>query len=93
MHFHPSILCIDVGFITIDIFIILVHSDNASLGDSEDSYTVLVGNREWMIENGLEVLPQIDESMIQQEEKAQTVVLAAVNGKSQISKDPSEIFL
>ena len=70
-----------------------MHSDNASLGDSEDSYTVLVGNREWMIENGLEVLPQIDESMIQQEEKAQTVVLAAVNGKSQISKDPSEIFL
>ncbi|CAL8129705.1 unnamed protein product [Orchesella dallaii] len=48
--------------------------------DEEDSYDVLVGNREWMRRNGIEVPDIADKSMGKLEEEGQTVVLCAVNG-------------
>lgn len=47
---------------------------------SEDSYDVLVGNREWMRRNGIEVPEIVNNSMKSLEEEGQTVVLCAVDG-------------
>lgn len=43
---------------------------------------VLVGNREWMRRNGINVPDVVDRIMIDQEEQGQTVVLCAINGKT-----------
>ncbi|ODN04912.1 Copper-transporting ATPase 1 [Orchesella cincta] len=48
--------------------------------EEDDSYDVLVGNREWMRRNGVEVPDIADKSMSKLEEEGQTVVLCAVNG-------------
>ncbi|KAG8194102.1 hypothetical protein JTE90_003043 [Oedothorax gibbosus] len=48
--------------------------------DSKHVYTVLVGNREWMIRNGLHVSEGIDTLMKDHEEKGHTAVLCAIDG-------------
>lgn len=44
------------------------------------SYTVLIGNREWMRRNALHIQPEVDESMIEHEKRGRTAVLVAVDG-------------
>ncbi|XP_033949045.1 copper-transporting ATPase 1 isoform X2 [Pseudochaenichthys georgianus] len=43
------------------------------------TYVVLIGNREWMRRNCLEVRPDIDEAMIEHERRGRTAVLVAVD--------------
>uniref|UniRef100_A0A8C5VGS7 Copper-transporting ATPase 1 n=1 Tax=Microcebus murinus TaxID=30608 RepID=A0A8C5VGS7_MICMU len=42
-------------------------------------YKVLIGNREWMIRNGLVINNDVDDSMIEHERKGRTAVLVAVD--------------
>uniref|UniRef100_A0A3Q1GDP0 P-type Cu(+) transporter n=1 Tax=Acanthochromis polyacanthus TaxID=80966 RepID=A0A3Q1GDP0_9TELE len=43
------------------------------------TYTVLIGNREWMRRNCLQVRPDIDEAMMEHERRGRTAVLVAVD--------------
>lgn len=45
------------------------------------TYVVLIGNREWMRRNCLQVKPEIDEAMIEHERRGRTAVLVAVDGE------------
>lgn len=48
--------------------------------EKKQIYTVLVGNREWMVRNGLEVPESVDVLMKDHEEKGHTAVLCAIDG-------------
>nr|XP_057919123.1 copper-transporting ATPase 1 [Doryrhamphus excisus]XP_057919124.1 copper-transporting ATPase 1 [Doryrhamphus excisus] len=43
------------------------------------SYVVLIGNREWMSRNGLQVRPDIDDAMTEHERRGRTAVLVAID--------------
>uniref|UniRef100_A0A8C7I7A6 P-type Cu(+) transporter n=1 Tax=Oncorhynchus kisutch TaxID=8019 RepID=A0A8C7I7A6_ONCKI len=43
------------------------------------SYVVLMGNREWMRRNGLQIRPDVDETMTEHERRGSTAVLVAVD--------------
>ncbi|XP_078602292.1 copper-transporting ATPase 1-like isoform X1 [Branchiostoma floridae x Branchiostoma japonicum] len=43
-------------------------------------YRILVGNREWMQRNGINVRDEVDETMKEHEEKGQTAVLISIDG-------------
>ncbi|XP_071476855.1 copper-transporting ATPase 2-like [Diadema antillarum] len=43
-------------------------------------FTVLIGNREWMKENELEVTDEMNEALMTHESRGQTAVLVAING-------------
>lgn len=45
------------------------------------SYTVLIGNREWMRRNALQVQADVDEAMMEHEKRGRTAVLVAVDGE------------
>ncbi|CAB1324990.1 unnamed protein product, partial [Coregonus sp. 'balchen'] len=45
------------------------------------SYVVLIGNREWMRRNGLQIRPDVDETMTEHERRGRTAVLVAVDGE------------
>ncbi|XP_056625431.1 copper-transporting ATPase 1 [Triplophysa dalaica] len=45
------------------------------------SYTVLIGNREWMKRNALQVQEDVDEAMMEHEKRGRTAVLVAVDGE------------
>ncbi|XP_038674551.1 copper-transporting ATPase 2-like [Scyliorhinus canicula] len=47
---------------------------------SSQTYSVLVGNREWMARNALHVGHDVDEAMTNHEKKGQTAVLVAIDG-------------
>lgn len=42
---------------------------------------VLIGNRKWMVRNGIDVTPDIEEQIVHHEERGQTVVIAAINSE------------
>ncbi|XP_018599997.1 copper-transporting ATPase 1 [Scleropages formosus] len=44
------------------------------------TYSVLIGNREWMKRNGLQVRTDVDEAMVEHERRGRTAVLVAVDG-------------
>ena len=44
-------------------------------------YSVLVGNREWMKRNGLEVTLEVDRAMELEEEQGRTSVVVAIDGR------------
>ncbi|KAI4899201.1 hypothetical protein NFI96_023593 [Prochilodus magdalenae] len=44
------------------------------------SYTVLIGNREWMRRNALHIRPEVDHAMTDHEKRGCTAVLVAVDG-------------
>uniref|UniRef100_A0A6Q2XT20 P-type Cu(+) transporter n=1 Tax=Esox lucius TaxID=8010 RepID=A0A6Q2XT20_ESOLU len=43
------------------------------------SYVVLIGNREWMRRNALQIKPEVDEAMTEHERRGRTAVLVAVD--------------
>uniref|UniRef100_A0A671T7M7 Copper-transporting ATPase 2 n=1 Tax=Sinocyclocheilus anshuiensis TaxID=1608454 RepID=A0A671T7M7_9TELE len=43
------------------------------------SYSVLIGNRQWMMRNGLEVTADVDDAMSSHETKGQTAILVAID--------------
>lgn len=45
------------------------------------NYVVLIGNREWMRRNCLQIRPDIDEAMIEHERRGRTAVLVAVDNE------------
>ena len=45
-----------------------------------DLAQVLIGNREWMLQNSLRIESDVDQVMIEHEERGHTAVLAAING-------------
>ncbi|XP_057706100.1 copper-transporting ATPase 1 [Corythoichthys intestinalis] len=47
--------------------------------DQTASYVVLIGNREWMRRNCLQIRPDIDDAMIEHERRGRTSVLVAVD--------------
>nr|XP_053634823.1 copper-transporting ATPase 1-like isoform X2 [Cherax quadricarinatus] len=47
----------------------------------KEPYKVLIGNRDWMSQNGIFVPKTVDKQMTEQEELGRTAVLAAVNGQ------------
>ncbi|XP_013790516.1 copper-transporting ATPase 1-like, partial [Limulus polyphemus] len=51
-----------------------------SKGQKSESYSVLIGNREWMHRNGLSVNEEIDSIMKEHENKGQTAVVVAIDG-------------
>ena len=53
--------------------------------ESSTSYEVLIGNREWMNRNGLEVTQQMDKTMSEHEHQGQTAILCAIDGKMQLN--------
>uniref|UniRef100_A0A8C3VEY9 P-type Cu(+) transporter n=1 Tax=Catharus ustulatus TaxID=91951 RepID=A0A8C3VEY9_CATUS len=46
----------------------------------KNKYSVLIGNREWMTRNGLQVRNEVDKAMMEHERRGRTAVLAAVDG-------------
>ncbi|XP_076344880.1 copper-transporting ATPase 1 isoform X1 [Tachypleus tridentatus] len=53
---------------------------NNSREQRSKSYFVLIGNREWMLRNGLSVNEEVDSIMKEHENKGQTAVLVAIDG-------------
>ena len=45
------------------------------------SCQVLIGNRMWMVRNGIDVTPDIEQQIVHHEERGQTVVLTAINSE------------
>uniref|UniRef100_A0A8C3MKR1 Copper-transporting ATPase 2 n=1 Tax=Geospiza parvula TaxID=87175 RepID=A0A8C3MKR1_GEOPR len=52
---------------------------SAPLGDN-GKYSVLIGNREWMRRNGLNIANDVNDAMTNHEMKGQTAILAAIDG-------------
>ncbi|KAG7326953.1 hypothetical protein KOW79_010354 [Hemibagrus wyckioides] len=50
------------------------------VGSGSSSYSVLIGNRQWMQRNGLQVTADVDEAMSSHETKGQTAILVAIDG-------------
>ena len=42
---------------------------------------VLIGNRKWMVRNGIDVTPDIEQQIVHYEERGQTVVMTAINSE------------
>lgn len=43
---------------------------------------VIIGNRDWMQQNGLEVTDEMEDAMQEHEEKGHTAVLVGIDGKN-----------
>uniref|UniRef100_A0A8C5H2T0 P-type Cu(+) transporter n=1 Tax=Gouania willdenowi TaxID=441366 RepID=A0A8C5H2T0_GOUWI len=54
-------------------------SDMSSSQIQTSSYNVLIGNREWMKRNCLQIRPDVDEAMTEHEHRGRTAVLVAVD--------------
>lgn len=63
---------------------LMIHEQNGS-GDGailiDQSYNVLIGNREWMEKNNIHVDDDVDQSMTKHEHDGHTAVLIAIDGK------------
>jgi Cu+-exporting ATPase len=54
---------------------------NFQAGDNDKTYSVLIGNREWMERNTIPVTNEIDLAMSKHEYDGHTAVLVAIDGK------------
>lgn len=50
------------------------------------SYSVLIGNREWMRRNGHHIQADVDAAMSSHETKGQTAILVAIDGEDKTRK-------
>uniref|UniRef100_A0A671YQ75 Copper-transporting ATPase 2 n=1 Tax=Sparus aurata TaxID=8175 RepID=A0A671YQ75_SPAAU len=57
-----------------------VTTDESSLLSAPSSYSVLIGNREWMRRNGHHIQADVDAAMSSHETKGQTAILVAIDG-------------
>ena len=57
------------------------NNPEAGVESGEASYNVLVGNREWMKRNAVELTASVETKMIREEEAGRTAVLVAVEGR------------
>uniref|UniRef100_A0A8B9HJA2 P-type Cu(+) transporter n=1 Tax=Astyanax mexicanus TaxID=7994 RepID=A0A8B9HJA2_ASTMX len=57
------------------------HIVSSDWSELSASYTVLIGNREWMRRNALHIRPDVDEAMTEHERRGRTAVLVAVDGE------------
>lgn len=58
--------------------IILLSTQKGS--SSSHTYSVLIGNREWMRRNGLHIANDVNDAMTDHETKGQTAILVAIDG-------------
>ncbi|KAK1167374.1 copper-transporting ATPase 1-like [Acipenser oxyrinchus oxyrinchus] len=58
----------------------LIFEPEPSTSVISQTYTVLIGNREWMKRNGLEIKSDVDDAMIEHERKGRTAILVAIDG-------------
>lgn len=56
------------------------------------SYSVLIGNREWMRRNGHHIQADVDAAMSSHETKGQTAILVAIDGEEQKKKNIHILF-
>lgn len=61
------------------------------LSDEPLSYSVLIGNREWMRRNGHHIEADVDAAMSSHETKGQTAILVAIDGEN--TKDKHSGYL
>ncbi|XP_009996618.1 PREDICTED: copper-transporting ATPase 2 isoform X2 [Chaetura pelagica] len=60
---------------------LLNKMDTNRSGDSTShAYSVLIGNREWMRRNGLQIASDVNDAMTDHETKGQTAILVAIDG-------------
>uniref|UniRef100_A0A8C7L4Y3 Copper-transporting ATPase 2 n=1 Tax=Oncorhynchus kisutch TaxID=8019 RepID=A0A8C7L4Y3_ONCKI len=59
---------------------VLLEGDQDSCASASPSYSVLIGNREWIRRNGLHVGADVDDAMSSHETKGQTAILVAIDG-------------
>ncbi|XP_036401466.1 copper-transporting ATPase 2 [Megalops cyprinoides] len=65
--------------VTTDESSLVIDPDPAG-ASSSPSYSVLIGNREWMRRNGLHINADVDDAMSSHETKGQTAILVAIDG-------------
>ncbi|XP_034247401.1 copper-transporting ATPase 1 isoform X2 [Thrips palmi] len=54
--------------------------ENVESVSKDGSYAVVIGNREWMHRNGVNMAPEVDDIMTYEEENGRTAVLCAIDG-------------
>uniref|UniRef100_H3A9P8 P-type Cu(+) transporter n=1 Tax=Latimeria chalumnae TaxID=7897 RepID=H3A9P8_LATCH len=59
---------------------VVVHIQISEGGAAPETYSVAIGNREWMRRNGLNISNDVDEAMTSHEMKGQTAILVAIEG-------------
>ncbi|XP_057194434.1 copper-transporting ATPase 2 [Triplophysa rosa] len=74
---HTSASLLTLHGATTDESSLLTETDT---GSDCPSYSVLIGNRNWMKRNGLEVTADVDDAMSSHETKGQTAILVAIDG-------------
>lgn len=56
---------------------------NRQSGDFDKTYSVLIGNREWMKRNSIDVANEVDSAMAKHEHDGHTAVIVAIDGRKQ----------